>query len=57
MKHVEIGFHFMRERVARKLLDIWFISSQDQVADIFTKPLTEGQFNVCRDNLNLVARG
>jgi hypothetical protein len=47
----------MRERVARKLLDIWFISSQDQVADIFTKPLTEGQFNVCRDNLNLVARG
>jgi hypothetical protein len=56
MKHVEIDFHFVREQVARKLLDIWFISSQDQVADIFMKPLAERQFEVCRDNLNLVAR-
>jgi hypothetical protein len=57
VKHVEIDFHFVRERVARKLLDIRFISSQDQVADIFTKPLAERQFKVCRNNLNLVARG
>jgi hypothetical protein len=57
MKHVEIDFHFVRERVVRKLLDIRFISSQDQVADIFTKPLTVCQFSICRDNLNLKARG
>jgi hypothetical protein len=57
VKHVDIDFHFVRERVARKLLDIRFISSQDQVADIFTKPPAERQFRICRDNLNLVARG
>jgi histone deacetylase 1/2 len=39
-KHIEIDFHFVRERVARKLLDIWFINSGDQLADGFTKAIT-----------------
>jgi hypothetical protein len=38
-KHIEIDFHFVRERVAQKLLDIRFINSGDQVADGFTKAL------------------
>jgi hypothetical protein len=38
-KHVEIDFHFVRERVAQKLLNIWFICLVDQLADGFTKPL------------------
>jgi Reverse transcriptase (RNA-dependent DNA polymerase) len=36
-KHVEIDFHFIRERVANKTLRISFISSKDQIADVFTK--------------------
>jgi hypothetical protein len=39
-KHIEIDYHFVRERVAKKLLEIRFISSKDQVADGFTKPIT-----------------
>jgi histone deacetylase 1/2 len=35
-KHIEVDYHFVRERVAQKLLDIRFISSGDQVADGFT---------------------
>jgi hypothetical protein len=38
-KHIEINFHFMRERVANNMLAIHFISSNDQVADGFTKAL------------------
>jgi hypothetical protein len=38
-KHIEIDFHFVRERVAEKKLDVKFISSKDQVADEFTKAL------------------
>ena len=37
-KHIEIDFHFVGERVAQKMLDIWFISMKDQVADGFAKP-------------------
>jgi histone deacetylase 1/2 len=38
-KHTEIEFHFVRERVASKLLEVKFISSIDQLADGFTKAL------------------
>src|SRR6185437_12465403 len=39
-KHIEVDFHFVRERVTQKLLEIEFIPSGDQIADSFTKPLS-----------------
>jgi hypothetical protein len=38
-KHVEVDYHFVRDRVAKKKIQICFISSQDQLTDVFTKPL------------------
>jgi histone deacetylase 1/2 len=52
-KHIEVDFHFVRERVSRKQLQIRFISSKDQVADIFTKPLPLPLYEHCKRNLNL----
>jgi histone deacetylase 1/2 len=52
-KHIEVDFHFVRERVAQKKLQIRFISSKDQLADIFTKPLPLPLFEACKRNLNL----
>jgi hypothetical protein len=53
MKHVEIDFHFIRERVVGKLLDVKLISTDDQVADGFTKSQTEKKLISFRNNLNL----
>jgi histone deacetylase 1/2 len=52
-KHIEIDFHFVRERVAQRMLQIRFISSKDQLADIFTKPLPLPLFEACKRNLNI----
>jgi histone deacetylase 1/2 len=52
-KHIEIDFHFVRERVARKLLQVRFVSSKDQLPDIFTKPLPLSLFDECKRNLNM----
>ena len=54
-KHIEIDFHFVREQVARKLVDIRFISSGDQLADGFTKALPAVKMKQFRNNLNLVS--
>jgi histone deacetylase 1/2 len=54
-KHIEIDFHFVRERVADGALQIRFISSGDQVADMFTKPATRQMLHRFSINLNLVS--
>jgi hypothetical protein len=53
-KHIEVDYHFVRERVARKLLGIDFVSSRDQIADEFTKALPMRQFKMFKHNLNLI---
>ena len=36
-KHIEVNYHYLREKVMRKELVVWFISTIDQLEDIFTK--------------------
>jgi hypothetical protein len=52
-KHIAIDFYFVRERVARKQLDVRFISSKDQIADGFTKTLCSKKSDEFKRNLNL----
>ena len=53
-KHIEIDFHCVRERVAVGKLEVRFISTDDQLADVFTKPATRQMLDRFRTNLNLV---
>ena len=52
-KHVDVDYHFVREQVANKQLNIRLIPTGDQVADEFTKPLSNMQLDIFRRNLNL----
>jgi hypothetical protein len=51
-KQIEVDFHFVREKVALGALDVHFIASGDQLADIFTKPMTHEQLTHFDSNLN-----
>jgi hypothetical protein len=55
MKHVEVDYHFVRERVAKVLLDIRFISTHDQIADRFMKALPAWCLEDFKNNLNLIS--
>ncbi|GJY47612.1 retrovirus-related pol polyprotein from transposon TNT 1-94 [Tanacetum coccineum] len=44
-KHINTRYHFIRECIARKDVRVIHTSSEDQVADIFTKPLNEREFS------------
>ncbi|KAH9745480.1 hypothetical protein KPL70_004087 [Citrus sinensis] len=43
-KHIDTRYHFIRECIARKEVQIKYVKSQDQAADIFTKPLKQEDF-------------
>ena len=50
-KHVEVDYHFVRDRVAKKEITVRFIPSQDQLADVLTKPLPHAPFTYFRSKL------
>jgi hypothetical protein len=52
-KHIKVDYHFVREQVTRKQLNIRFISTKDQLADGFTKVMSAQQLLQFQHNLNL----
>jgi hypothetical protein len=54
-KHIEIDFHFVREKVSAGALKVRFISSRDQLADIFTKALSRDVFDHLKYELCLAS--
>ena len=53
LKHVDIRYHFIREFVESKRVDITYISTDDMVADILTKSLGRVKFEYHRQGLGL----
>ncbi|XP_019198265.1 PREDICTED: uncharacterized protein LOC109192122 [Ipomoea nil] len=54
-KHVEIDFHFVRDKVTAGDFLVNFVSMKDQLADIFDKPLPAARFTSLRSKLNVVS--
>jgi hypothetical protein len=43
-KHIDIRYHFLRDRVQKGAVALEYIQTDQQVADILTKPLAKGKF-------------
>jgi len=50
-KHVEIDYHFTRDRVTKREIQVRFISSKDQLVDVLTKPFPPVSFAYFRSKL------
>jgi hypothetical protein len=53
-KHIDIGYHFLRDHRQRGDTEIAYVSTKEQLADIFTKPLDEKTFSKLRNELNIL---
>ncbi|WJX93540.1 hypothetical protein P8452_75051 [Trifolium repens] len=53
-KHIEIKHHFIRDHVNKKDISLVFVDTENQLADIFTKPLVEDRFNFIKEKLKII---
>ena len=53
-KHIDIKFHFIREQVTAKTVELKYCRSSDMIADMMTKGLCKGQFAKLRSMSGIV---
>ncbi|GAB2290803.1 hypothetical protein Dimus_038122 [Dionaea muscipula] len=53
-KHIDVRFHFLRESVANEFVKLKYVKTQDQLADLLTKPLSLHVFTKFRSLYGVV---
>jgi hypothetical protein len=53
-KNIDIWYHFLRDHQKKVDIEIAYVSTHNQLADIFTKPLDEKTFSKLRNELNIL---
>lgn len=52
-KHIDVHYHYVRERVLEKDVSVIYVASKDNIADLLTKPLGKIQLNyLCSKFMN-----
>nr|GEW52175.1 retrovirus-related Pol polyprotein from transposon TNT 1-94 [Tanacetum cinerariifolium] len=52
-KHIDVLYHFIKERVENGIVELYFVPTEYQLADIFKKPLPRERFNFLIEKLGM----
>ncbi|GKC78301.1 hypothetical protein Tco_1129075 [Tanacetum coccineum] len=52
-KHIDIRYYFIKEQVDNGILELYFVWTEYQLADIFTKPFPQERFNFIIDKFGM----
>ena len=55
-KHIKIRYHYIRDMVQRVALKLQYVSMDEQVADVLTKPLSRVKFEHFQEKLGIVRK-
>jgi hypothetical protein len=52
-KHIDIRHHFIRDLVEHQVVSLDYVSIENQLADLFTKPLDGSRFEYLRNAIGI----
>ncbi|GJV18584.1 retrovirus-related pol polyprotein from transposon TNT 1-94 [Tanacetum coccineum] len=52
-KHIDVRYHFIKEQVENGVVELYFVRTEYQLADIFTKALPRERFNFLVEKLGM----
>ena len=53
-KHIEIKYHYIRDMVQRGAVKLLYVATEEQIADVLTKPLARLKFEYFRERLGVL---
>ena len=53
-KHIEIKYHYIKDMVQRGAVKLQHVATEEQIADVLTKPLARVKFEYFRENLGVL---
>ncbi|KAI3681374.1 hypothetical protein L6452_36168 [Arctium lappa] len=53
-KHIDVRYHFIKDHVEKGNIELFFVKTEYQLADLFTKPLDEKRFNFLISKLGML---
>jgi hypothetical protein len=53
-KHIDIRYHFLKDNIQKGHIELHFINTEDQIADVFTKALDETKFQYFLGRLGML---
>nr|GFC69199.1 retrotransposon protein, putative, unclassified [Tanacetum cinerariifolium] len=51
--HIDVHYHFIKEQVENGIVELYYVRTEYQLADIFTKPLPRERFNFLIEKLGM----
>nr|GEV58150.1 hypothetical protein [Tanacetum cinerariifolium] len=55
-KHINVRYHFIKDHVEKGTIELYFVGTEHQLADLFTKSQPEARFKFLVDKLGMMSR-
>nr|GEV64722.1 retrovirus-related Pol polyprotein from transposon TNT 1-94 [Tanacetum cinerariifolium] len=55
-KHIDMRYHFIKDHVEKGTIELYFVGTEYQLADLFTKSLPKARFKFLVEKLGMISR-